>query len=155
MTIISADVAYQYAYQNGIKFPADWRITEHFTWNEVFTNEQISDGYPMYEVFVNAMETAKQMQMIRRKLQKPIIVHCWVRQIPHNKRVGSTARKSAHINGRAVDFHVNGMSDAEVRRRILAMNLPVRVEDKTVGWVHVDIGNSYLPGAPKWGLFQG
>lgn len=154
MTIVSADIAYQHCYQNGVIFPRDWYITENFTWNEVFTNEKITDGYPMFEVFVNAVELAKQMQYIRRKLQRPVVVHCWVRQIPHNKRAGSIARKSAHINGRAVDFHVPGMTDAEVRKKILSFNLPVRIEDGTSGWVHVDIGNSYLSGTPKWGLFK-
>lgn len=144
--------AYLYAYDYGLTFPSDWKITNNFTWNEVFVNERSSDGIPILEVFENAFQTAGALQKIRTKLNSPIIVHCWVRQIPHNKRAGSSAKRSPHINGRAVDFHINGMPDEEVRKKILALKLPVRIEKNTKGWVHIDIGNSYIKDY-KWGLF--
>lgn len=150
---VDAITAYLYAYDNGLAFPKDWKITNNFTWNEVFTNETSKDGYPILEVFQNAVELSIQLQKIRAKIGKPIIVHCWVRQIPHNKRAGSTAKRSPHINGRAVDFHIEGMTDKEVRNRILSIGMPVRIEDNTSGWVHIDTGNPYINDF-KWGLFK-
>ena len=150
---VDALTAYFYAYDNGLTFPKDWKITNNFTWNEAFINERTTDGIPILEVFQNIAETAVQMQKIRAKIGKPIIVHCWVRQIPHNKRAGSTAKRSPHINGRAVDFHINGMTDEEVRKRILNIGLPVRIEDNTSGWVHIYICNPYIKDF-KWGLFK-
>lgn len=115
--LVSALDAYNYAYDHFPTFPPSWKISENFTWNEVFTNECISDGMPMLEVYENAAQLAKQLQIIRTKLGKPIHVHCWVRQIKHNKRAGSTAKRSPHINGRAVDFHINGMAESDVRKK--------------------------------------
>lgn len=144
---------YYFVYDNGIeKIPADWQVTKNFTWQEVFTNEVNRDGYPLLEVFRNAAKTARVLQKVRDALKRPIVVHCWVRQIPHNKRVGSTAKRSAHLNGCAVDFHVQGMGMEAARKAILKLDLPLRVEAGTPTWVHVDTGNEYI-GAFKYGLF--
>lgn len=151
--IVSALDAYNYAYDHFPKFPSSWKISDNFTWNEVFTNETNIDGIPMLEVFENAVQLAKQLQIVRTKIGKPIIPHCWVRQIKHNKRAGSTAKRSPHINGRAIDFHINGMAESDVRKKILEMKLPLRIEADTKGWVHIDIGNSYTSNY-NWGVFK-
>lgn len=150
--IISPLQAYIHAYKNFPEFPDDWMITQNFSWKEAFTNERREDGVPILEIFKNVAKTAEMMQIIRGRLGKPIIVHCWVRQIPHNIRAGSTAARSPHINGRAVDFHVNGMSDKVLQKKIYNMNLRVRIEKDTIGWTHIDIGNSYT-NAMAWGYF--
>lgn len=151
--IVSALDAYNYAYDHFPKFPSSWKISDNFTWNEVFTNETNIDGIPMLEVFENAVHLSKLLQTVRTKIGKPIVVHCWVRQIKHNKRAGSTAKRSPHINGRAVDFHINGMADSDVRKKILEMKLPLRIEADTKGWVHIDAGNSYTSDY-NWGVFK-
>lgn len=146
---------YLYCYDNGIdRIPESWHVTKNFTWNEVFTNEIARDGYPILEVFKNAEKTARVLQKARDEIGKPFSVHCWVRQIPHNKRAGSTAKRSPHLNGCAVDFHIVGMPDMEkARKAILALDLPLRVEANTPTWVHVDTGNEYI-GAFTYGLFN-
>ena len=149
--IISAKQAYEHAYINGLTFPPNWYITKNFKWSEAFTNEKTSDGIPIFEVFQNIVLMATQLQKIRDNIGLPIIVHCWVRQVPHNKRAGSTAKYSPHINGRAVDFHIQGMSESAARQKILNMGLPIRIEANTVGWVHNDISNYVTPF--KAGLF--
>ncbi len=151
--IVSALDAYNYAYDHFPTFPPSWKISDNFTWNEVFTNECISDGMPMLEVYENAVQLAKQLQIVRTKIGKPIIPHCWVRQIKHNKRAGSIAKRSPHINGRAIDFHINGMAESDIRKKILEMKLPLRIEADTKGWVHIDIGNSYTNNY-NWGVFK-
>ena len=140
--IVKPKEAYLYAYNNGVKFPKDWYITENFTWNEVFTNENLCDGIPLLEVFENAKKMADIMQLLREEINLPIIVHCWVRQPAHNKRVKG-AKLSAHLNGLAVDFHAVGITCEQVRKYIKAMRLPVRVEANTDNWVHIDL-SSYV-----------
>lgn len=142
--------AYEYAYYHGLTFPKDWYITKNFKWNEVFTNETQLDGIPIYEVFENALKIAQPLQELRNKIALPINVHCWIRQVAHNKRANSTAKYSAHLNGLAVDFDIEGQTSNKTRDVIIAMKLPVRIEADTFGWVHIDI-NSYIPF--KQGLF--
>lgn len=151
--IVSALDAYSYSYDHGPHFPSDCYVTENFTWNEVFTNEKTTDGYPMLEVFNNAAKLARVLQDVRTKIGKPFNIHCWVRQIPHNKRAGSTAKRSAHINGCAVDFDVTGMTPAQVRAKILSLDVPLRIEANTATWVHVDTGNTYTNDF-KYGVFN-
>lgn len=144
--------AYLYCYDHGVSFPSDWYVTKNFKWNEVFANERVSDGYPILEVFNNAAKTARVLQTAREKIGKPFNIHCWVRQIPHNKRAGSTAKQSVHINGCAVDFDVTGMTPAQVRSKLLTLDLPLRIEANTPTWVHVDTGNAYI-NSFKYGIF--
>lgn len=151
MKIINALDAYLFYYDNGPAFPKDWYITKNFSWNEAFTNEKKADGFATLEVFNNIVNAASVFQSCREMIGKPFIIHCWVRQIPHNKRAGSIAKRSPHLNGRAIDFHVDGMTDKAVRNKLLGM--PIRIEDDTKGWVHIDIGNSYTNDY-KWGLFK-
>lgn len=150
---ISADEAYNYCYDHGPLFPDNWYVTNNFSWNEVFKNEIKADGIPILEVFQNASKTARVLQLARTKIGRPFNIHCWVRQIPHNKRAGSTAKRSPHINGCAVDFSVTGLSPEQVRARLLKLDLPLRIEDGTPTWVHVDTGNEYI-GAFTYGLFK-
>ena len=89
-------------------------------------------------------------------IDKPISVHCWIRPLSvnapgaehhggnYNRAIGSRATKSAHIFGRAVDFHVSGHQGPEqcgrIRRRILPHleAWDIRMEDIDGGWVHID-----------------
>ena len=54
----------------------------------------------------------------------------------------TTPYMSAHCLGKAIDFHVNGMSAEEVRQLIKAnidkFEYPIRLEED-VTWVHVDV----------------
>lgn len=150
--IVSAYSAYLHCYDNGPEFPDNWMITKNFSWNEAFTNELKEYGYPMLEVFNNVVTLAEELQKARDAIDKPFIIHCWVRSIPHNKKAGSTATRSPHINGRAVDFHVKGMTDGAARAKIASLNLNLRIEANTNGWVHVDAGNSYTNDY-HWGVF--
>ena len=151
--IVTPLEAYEYCYDHGPLFPNEWHVTQNFTWNEVFTNEIKADGYPMLEVFNNAYKLARVLQEARSKIGKAFNIHCWVRQIPHNKRAGSTAKRSAHINGCAVDFDVTGLTPAQVRAKLLELDLPLRIEANTPTWVHVDTGNTYTNDF-KYGVFQ-
>lgn len=157
MAIKTALEAYRYAYTNGVAaFPKDWMITKNFAWWEAFVNEKSTDGRPDFHTFENAVESAQVMQKIRDKAGVSISIHCWVRQILHNIRAGSTATLSPHINGRAIDFTISGMSYPKAIQFCLDMQkagLKIRVELGTKTWVHVDIGNSFNKDY-RWGGFN-
>jgi hypothetical protein len=60
-----------------------------------------------------------------------------------------TAKYSAHMFGRAIDFNVEGISAEEVQQRIRmgagrepALRFVSRIESGTVGWTHVDCVNT-------------
>lgn len=111
---------------------------------------------PSDEEKANIVRITDSMELIRGLLGAAIIVHCWIRPLnvnapdtPHhgenyNRYIGSRSTKSAHIFGRAVDFHVSGYSGPEkcalVRQQILPYleDWNIRMEDIEGGWVHID-----------------
>lgn len=95
------------------------------------------------------------LDWIRRTLNKPVIINDWhdggtqtqsglrcnLCSIVRDKTLANELYLSAHILGRAADFHVTGMEADEVRVW-LAVNkanipYPIRLE-KDVAWVHLD-----------------
>lgn len=147
---------YEICYNAGnvASIPAGYNITENFSWREAFTNEIAMYGVPSYDTFLTIQAAAKVFQKARTAIGKPFIIHCWYRCVKHNKKAGSTARLSPHILGRAIDFHVDGMSIEELRKKVSSLNLPLRVEEGTTTYVHVDVGNPYISNGYKWGLFK-
>ncbi len=111
---------------------------------------------PSDEEKQNIVKIAFAMEKIRKLVDSPIVVHCWIRPLSvnckgstrhnknYNRAIGSKSRKSAHIFGRAVDFHCKGYTGpqkcAEVRN-IIRPNLEnwgIRMENKKGGWIHID-----------------
>lgn len=94
--------------------------------------------------------------VIREKLGKPIIVNNWADGGSYSQRglrcnVCALVREksnlekvylSMHVFGKAVDFHVPGMTAEEVRQWIARNQilLPhnIRIE-KDIDWVHIDV----------------
>lgn len=94
--------------------------------------------------------------VIREKLGLPIVVNNWAKGGQYSQRglrcncCALVKEKtelekvylSAHVLGKAVDFHVPGMSAEEVRKWLVSNQVllpyPIRVEDG-VTWVHVDV----------------
>jgi len=111
---------------------------------------------PSEEEKQEIVKTAEAMERIRGLFEAPVFVHCWIRPLSvnapesarhggnYNRAIGSRSRKSAHIFGRAVDFHLGGRQGpeecADVRQRILPHleEWNLRMEDKKGGWVHID-----------------
>lgn len=100
------------------------------------------------------------IKLIRTLIKKPIIINNWHNKgafqyrgyrtpqenaiLVYQKPVGQ-APMSLHVQGRAIDFHVPGMSSEEVRgfirkNWVTIGNFFTRMEDKTSGWVHLDRG---------------
>lgn len=91
----------------------------------------------------NMVALAHKMEAVRDLFAAPIKVHCWLRPTAYNKEVGG-ARSSAHLVGRAVDFHVDGFEGAGGCLRARGIILPhlealgLRMENHEGGWVHID-----------------
>ena len=95
---------------------------------------------------------------VREKLGKPIVVNNWSRGGNFSQRglrcnVCSLVKEktdlhkvyvSTHLQGKAVDFNVSGLSAEEVRQWIVKNQIllphPIRLE-KGVTWVHLDVRN--------------
>ena len=141
----------------------DWnnpagRISKDFTVHEaLWLNSWRVYHTPSEEEKENIVRMAAALQKVRDQLKRPIIVHCWIRPLKancpgsqyhrknYNKFVGSTATTSAHIDGRAVDYHVSGFSGdtgcQTVRNTLVPMleEYGLRMENKVGAWIHNDI----------------
>jgi len=137
----------------------DWsdpkcKISKHFTVKE-------ATYLPSWKCYHTVSESEKEeilklakiMDTIRERIGKPIAVHVWIRpkkaNCPGHERdgqdynlfIGSTSKKSSHIIGAAVDFHVTGVSDFNaLRQKILPWleELCIRMENQQGNWVHID-----------------
>lgn len=97
------------------------------------------------------------LAFIREGIGKPIVVNNWAKGGEYSQRGLRCTRcilviekvdlrkvyLSAHIQGKAVDFHVLGMTDEEVRNWIVEhaddLPYPCRLERDTTGWCHMDV----------------
>lgn len=127
----------------------DDKITgcEFFKWREALwlpqwnraANEE--DGLND-EILENIKVTAAWMDEIRKHFGKPIKIHCWLRPEKYNALVGG-GKTSQHLLGKAVDFHVVGMSCDDVRKALIDAgmldSMKLRMEDLPgSNWVHLD-----------------
>lgn len=98
------------------------------------------------------VNTAFKMEKIREYLRRSLHVHCWIRPKvlnnpkskyhgkSYNAAVGGTPG-SAHIEGKAVDFHASSLQASEVRAILSEMleDFKIRMENTDQeGWVHID-----------------
>lgn len=141
----------------------DWndpkcKISKYFTVHEAL-------WLPSFRCYHNPTEEerreivmlAKTIDIIRLRIGRPIIVHCWIRPTSvnacntryhgknYNKYIGSTSTKSAHIFGMGVDFHVSGFAGPKgceiIRQKILPLleGLNIRMEyGPDCPWIHID-----------------
>jgi len=139
------------------------KISKYFTVHEAtFLPSWRIYHQPSEDEKKEILETAKKMDIIREKIGKSCIVHCWIRPRKvispgsdkdgkdYNLFVGSKSTKSSHIFGKAVDFHFSeylGPEKCSEIREILKPHLEewdIRMEDINGGWIHIDtnkVGN--------------
>jgi hypothetical protein len=106
------------------------RITEHFTWAEVFHNRTLVEvqqaGLP---IFKNGLTQARLMERIRVYLSQKlgheaiIIVKSWFRSLAANRSAGGASR-SSHLQALATDFSVVGYEGEAGNRYIQALLIP-------------------------------
>ena len=111
---------------------------------------------PSEEEKQEIIKLADKMEKVRSLFSVSFSVHVWIRPVAtncpgsshhgenYNLFVGSTSLKSAHIFGKAIDFHVSGMVGPEgcqKARQIILQHLEewkIRMEDIDGGWIHID-----------------
>jgi len=123
------------------------KISKYFTYKEALylpkwgreANEE--DGLTAIHR-ANLVVLFSKMDKIREFFDKPIIVHVAYRPEKYNTLIGGSKR-SAHMEGKAVDFHIIGVSCDEARKKIIEANLledlDLRMEDiDGANWIHID-----------------
>lgn len=81
------------------------QLTEHFSLEELTaTSVRGVDNTPGPQELLNLGYTARGMELVRTLLNQAISINSGYRSPAVNKAVGSKAKKSQHMEGRAVDF---------------------------------------------------
>ena len=118
------------------------QISEHFTVDECLRSSTATrlniTNKPGTEQSINLVRSAMLMDEVRCLLGKPVYVNSWFRCGLLNKVIGG-ARKSAHINGLAIDFVCPDYgSVAKAFAKIKASNIRY---DKLIlefgRWIHI------------------
>lgn len=123
-------------------------VSEHFTLREFLRSDAAARmGKPIVappEIFANLRRLCELvLEPIRAELGRPITILSGYRPLWVNKLVGGSST-SEHVDGRAADFEVPGMTDLEVCQRIAGIldRLPVNqliYEFPPNGWTHVSV----------------
>ena len=147
----------------------DEDISLFFKWKDALYLPSIKCYHkPSFEEQDNIINFAHKMdniiQMYCDKLRIDVflvnpVVHCWIRPLSvnpmtiqdqrppkkcfgfnYNKHIGSKSTKSAHIFGRAIDWHLDGYDCNKIRKLQLPYlkEFDLRCEDITGNWIHND-----------------
>ena len=141
-------------------------LSEHFSLEELTDTETGFDNTPDDKAEENLKLLCITLERIRTLLGKPITISSGYRSTRVNKAVKG-ALSSAHLDGRAADIKVKGMTPYEVCKAIQEAKIPV---DQVIfenlggngGWTHIGIAkvgveprNQFLSIHPYTGYLQG
>lgn len=137
---------------------------------------------PSEEEKANVLKMAEVMDKVREFVGKPIGVHCWMRPnkanctvdpakvqwssntttrkmqeaalavLDYNAFIGSTAKRSPHISGKAVDWDCNENCD-DTRTKLMSKldEFNMCMEDVPGGnWIHLDIYEPAIHGGKRF-----
>lgn len=116
------------------------QLSKHFHEIESYCK----DGTPLpMEFFNNAVEVAKNMEIVRKKLgNTPIHVISWYRTAKYNKKVKG-ATHSQHLTASAMDFTHNDLRPTQIYKIINKMMNEKQIKQGGLGlyntFVHYDI----------------
>ena len=115
------------------------KLTENFALHEF----RCKDGTDVpEELMKNVEELARNLQVLRERIGKSIIVISGYRSPKYNRKIGG-ARKSQHMSAKAADIIVPGMKPDEVREIILELIKEGKMKKGGVGryttFTHYDI----------------
>ncbi len=137
--------------------------------NEIFSPEElvsklIYDSYKnkedIYSLFDEDLKRV--IEVIKQEIDRPFICNNWHKQGQFQQRgyrgidCSIGASKSAHKEGKAIDFDIIGFTSEQsrlliVQKCIKLLPHPIRIE-KSVKWIHVDVRN--FDGSHKIQFFQ-
>lgn len=94
------------------------------------------------DVLRNLLDLAKNLQVLRDEVKKPIKITSGYRPAQHNAKIGGV-KSSRHITGEAADFKIDGMTPKEVAAVIEKLIAAGKMEQGGIGtystWTHYDI----------------
>ncbi len=115
------------------------QVTKNFKLNELEFHDKIPP-----ELIANAIELLQNLQVIRDHFQKPIIIISGYRSPARNEVVGG-AKKSQHMEAKAADIKIAGISTEEIYNRIDKLMNQGKIKTgglgfyPSQGFVHYDI----------------
>ena len=114
---------------------------EEFTRSEIAARKGISNSPPP-SIITNMHDTANRMEIVRSTLgNKPITIFSCYRSPRVNTAVGGS-HSSSHLEGRAVDFVVAGLSIRKIIDIIESTDLSFdQLIDEFNSWVHIGFGS--------------
>ena len=115
------------------------QITKNFSWEEFASG----DGAPFSaEAKKNIPELAKNLEVLRAEIQRPIRINSGYRSPAYNQKVGGV-HDSQHVLGKAADIVVNGLTPKELAQKIETLIRSGRMKQGGLGiydtFVHYDI----------------
>lgn len=121
------------------KFRKMDKLTKNFTIAEFESH----DGAPMSDqVKKNIQELAKNLQVIRDYVGKPIKINSGYRSPAQNTKVGGRSQ-SKHMLGQAADFVIPGLTTSQVYAIVEKLIAENKIKQGGVGfyptWIHYDI----------------
>lgn len=94
------------------------------------------------DVLRNLIELAKNLQILRDEVKKPIKITSGYRPAQHNAKIGG-AKNSRHITGQAADFKIEGYTPKQVAAVIEKLIAEGRMKQGGIGtystWTHYDV----------------
>lgn len=123
--------------------------SKYFRWREfLWLKEWSIHVYPTPEQHKNLIKLAETMDMVRKRIGKPIRVTSGLRPPRYNELIRGSPT-SAHCEGRACDFQPVTLALDEARflleSQLETLGLRMEHPDSTPGWIHLDTRN-VLPG---------
>jgi uncharacterized protein YcbK (DUF882 family) len=93
------------------------------------------------DVLRNLIELAKNLQVLRDEVKKPIKITSGYRPAEHNAKIGG-ATKSRHITGQAADLKIEGYTPKQVAAIIEKLIASGKMKQGGLGiystWIHYD-----------------
>lgn len=124
------------------------KLSEHFTLEELTVSDtakkQGLNNAPNDEALDNLKRLADFLEQVRTLFNKSILINSAYRGPEVNAAVGGT-KKSDHMDGRAADIRVIGVSVDDVVKKIIASDLGYDkvikefADSKSGGWTHLSI----------------
>tara|TARA_B100000674_G_scaffold428578_1_gene383904 strand:+ start:306 stop:713 length:408 start_codon:yes stop_codon:yes gene_type:complete len=117
----------------------DMKLEENFSLSEFICR----DGSVVPEELMdNVRLLAKNLQVLREHVGKPVIIISGYRSPKYNRKIGG-AKKSQHMQAKAADIKIPGMSPAEVKATIVELIKEGKMHSGGIGlyttFTHYDV----------------
>jgi uncharacterized protein YcbK (DUF882 family) len=114
------------------------KLTNNFNLNEFNKH-----NFPLTETILrNIQELAKNLQVLRDEVKKPIKITSGYRDSSFNKKIGG-ATQSRHITGQAADLKIEGYTPKQVAAIIEKLIASGKMKQGGLGiystWIHYDV----------------